>query len=136
MHAKGESTNDVDSSSEIKYDIEGRTAPNLPSTDGELNVSRIESDGRPKVRYTPEEERKVLLKTDLVLLPITTVLFTLSYLDRVSTSDIEATKCNYLINATHAIWQSNIGNAKIEGLVEGLNIKDYPTLTGESPSSS
>ncbi|CAO1620656.1 unnamed protein product [Sympodiomycopsis kandeliae] len=55
--------------------------------------------------YSNEEERKLVRKVDLVLLPTLTLLYLLSFLDR-----------------------SNIGNAKIAGLATDLKLGDqYPT---------
>ena len=55
--------------------------------------------------YTEAEEKRLIRKIDWLLLPILTVLYLLSFLDR-----------------------SNIGNAKIEGLVTDIGIRDYNTL--------
>lgn len=52
-----------------------------------------------------KEEVKLVRKIDWLVLPILTILYLLSFLDR-----------------------SNIGNAKIEGLVTDLQIKDYSSL--------
>lgn len=55
--------------------------------------------------YTDEEERKLVRKIDLILLPTLTILYLLSFLDR-----------------------SNIGNAKIDGMVVDLGLgNQYPT---------
>ncbi|KAI9321144.1 major facilitator superfamily domain-containing protein [Zopfochytrium polystomum] len=59
----------------------------------------------PAIEYTAEEERRVVRKIDLKVVPILTVLYLLSFLDR-----------------------SNIGNARIEGLVADIGIKDYSFL--------
>jgi hypothetical protein len=54
--------------------------------------------------FTPEQEKRVLRKMDLRLIPMLSVLYLLAFLDR-----------------------GNIGNAKIEGLVEdlGLTSQEY-----------
>ncbi|KAK0535033.1 hypothetical protein OC834_001680 [Tilletia horrida] len=52
--------------------------------------------------FTPAEEKKLLRKVDFLIVPIFTLLYLLSFLDR-----------------------SNIGSAKIEGLVKGIGITDY-----------
>jgi hypothetical protein len=54
--------------------------------------------------FTPEQEERVLRKMDLRLIPMLSVLYLLAFLDR-----------------------GNIGNAKIEGLVEdlGLTSQEY-----------
>lgn len=55
--------------------------------------------------YTDEEERRLVRKVDLLLLPTLTILYLLSFLDR-----------------------SNIGNAKIDGMATDLKLgTDYPT---------
>jgi sugar phosphate permease len=59
----------------------------------------------PPFEYTESEERKIVRKIDFLLLPILTILYLLSFLDR-----------------------SNIGNAKIEGLVTDVGVTDYSTL--------
>ncbi|KAM0786264.1 hypothetical protein ACM66B_007063 [Microbotryomycetes sp. NB124-2] len=66
--------------------------------------SRDDSDGSREflnVTYTPEEERKLVRKLDLVLLPGLTFLYLLSFLDR-----------------------ANVGNAKLYGMLTDLGITD------------
>ncbi|PWN44193.1 MFS general substrate transporter [Ceraceosorus guamensis] len=58
------------------------------------------------VVYDAAEEKRLLRKIDWLLLPILTSLYLLSFLDR-----------------------SNIGNAKIEGIVDDIRLRDYPTAT-------
>lgn len=59
----------------------------------------VDTASHGEVRYTRQEERRLVRKIDIVVVPILLVLYLLSFLDR-----------------------SNIGNAKLEGLV-----KDYST---------
>ncbi|SOV03046.1 related to TNA1 - High affinity nicotinic acid plasma membrane permease [Ustilago sp. UG-2017a] len=56
------------------------------------------------VSYTRQEERKLVRKVDYLVVPILLVLYLLSFLDR-----------------------SNIGNAKLDGLVKDINLRDYST---------
>lgn len=56
-------------------------------------------DGRNSVPIAKEMERKIIMKTDLHVLPILFLLFLVSFVDR-----------------------TNIGNAKIEGLTTGLHM--------------
>ncbi|SNX81325.1 related to TNA1 - High affinity nicotinic acid plasma membrane permease [Melanopsichium pennsylvanicum] len=56
------------------------------------------------VQYTRSEERKLVRKIDFVVVPILLVLYLLSFLDR-----------------------SNIGNAKLDGLVKDIKLNDYST---------
>lgn len=51
--------------------------------------------------YSPEQRKKVKRKVDIRLLPMLAILYLISHIDR-----------------------ANIGNAKIEGLAEDLNLKD------------
>jgi hypothetical protein len=59
----------------------------------------------PTLDYTEAEEKRLVRKLDWKLLPILTVLYLLSFLDR-----------------------SNLGNAKIEGLITDVGVKDYSNL--------
>ncbi|KAJ3128129.1 hypothetical protein HK100_009346 [Physocladia obscura] len=65
----------------------------------------VVADPETKVTWTPEEEKTLLNKIDWHVLPILTLLYLLSFLDR-----------------------TNIGNAKLDGLIPALGIKDYSTL--------
>lgn len=58
-----------------------------------------DSDIPPQLEYDPEIEKRVIRKCDLRVVPPTLILFAMSFLDRV-----------------------NIGNAKIQGLTEDLNM--------------
>ncbi|KAK0554230.1 hypothetical protein OC846_000939 [Tilletia horrida] len=69
----------------------GFDSPVEPSEDGAL--------------YTKAEERHVLRKIDLLIVPIFTLLYLLSFLDR-----------------------TNIGAAKLDGLVKGIGITDYSNV--------
>lgn len=64
----------------------------------------VETTSHGEVRYTRTEERRLVRKIDVVVVPILLVLFLLGFLDR-----------------------SNIGNAKLDGLVEDINLRDYST---------
>lgn len=64
-------------------------------------------NGESPPSYTAEEDRKLVRKLDLSLLPPLTLLYLLSFLDR-----------------------SNIANARIEGLATDLNITGDQYLTG------
>ncbi|CAD6884567.1 unnamed protein product [Tilletia laevis] len=55
--------------------------------------------------YTREEEKKLMRKVDFMIVPIFTLMYLLSFLDR-----------------------TNIGAAKIEGLVQAIGIKDYNNI--------
>ncbi|EPQ31951.1 uncharacterized protein PFL1_00150 [Pseudozyma flocculosa PF-1] len=57
------------------------------------------------VEYTKEEETRLVRKIDLVVVPILMFLYLLSFLDR-----------------------SNIGNARIEGLIDDVGITDYSSI--------
>ncbi|KAJ1558911.1 hypothetical protein HK405_012757, partial [Cladochytrium tenue] len=61
--------------------------------------------GSSPLAYSKEEERRLIAKIDRTVVPILTILYLLSFLDR-----------------------SNIGNAKLEGLVADIGIRDYSTL--------
>ena len=63
-----------------------------------LSDESISSQGR-SVPITKEAERKIIMKTDLHVLPILFLLFLVSFVDR-----------------------TNIGNAKIMGLTDGLHM--------------
>ncbi|KAJ3551179.1 hypothetical protein NM688_g4859 [Phlebia brevispora] len=62
-------------------------------------ASSVGSAERPPMQLTPEEERRIYRKIDLRLLPILTIMYLASYLDR-----------------------GNIGNAKLQGLTDQLHL--------------
>ncbi|SJX60036.1 related to TNA1-High affinity nicotinic acid plasma membrane permease [Sporisorium reilianum f. sp. reilianum] len=64
----------------------------------------VDTASHGEVRYTRQEERRLVRKIDFVVVPILLALYLLSFLDR-----------------------SNIGNAKLEGLVKDIKLKDYST---------
>ncbi|CDW97059.1 hypothetical protein [Sporisorium scitamineum] len=68
------------------------------------DVIVIDTPSHGEVRYTRQEERRLVRKIDFLVVPILLVLYLLSFLDR-----------------------SNIGNAKLEGLVKHIKLKDYST---------
>ncbi|KAN0066536.1 hypothetical protein ACQY0O_000630 [Thecaphora frezii] len=57
------------------------------------------------IQYTKEEETRLVRKVDWVVVPVLMILYLLSFLDR-----------------------SNIGNAKIEGLIDDVGITDYSSI--------
>ena len=68
------------------------------------NLITVDTPSHGQVQYTRQEERRLVRKIDLVVVPILLVLYLLSFLDR-----------------------SNIGNAKLEGLVKDIKLRDYST---------
>ncbi|GAC93982.1 hypothetical protein PHSY_001551 [Pseudozyma hubeiensis SY62] len=68
------------------------------------HVIVVDTASHGEVRYTRQEERRLVRKIDIVVVPILLVLYLLSFLDR-----------------------SNIGNAKLDGLVADIKLKDYST---------
>ncbi|UZJ56306.1 hypothetical protein CBS101457_005626 [Exobasidium rhododendri] len=82
-----------------------QTASSSKANEGMVEEGSNSADSISSVNYTEAEERHLLRKIDWLLLPILTILYLLSFLDR-----------------------SNIGNAKIEGLVTDIGIKDYSSL--------
>lgn len=88
--------------------MDDKAAAPPSSNDGQAAEDGIDtnSDGTlTALEYTEAEEKRVIRKVDWLLLPILTILYLLSFLDR-----------------------SNIGNARIEGLVTDVGITDYSTL--------
>lgn len=79
----------------------------MSTSEVEAGVDQVHtsSDTLATLEYTDAEERQLVRKIDWLLLPILTLLYLLSFLDR-----------------------SNIGNAKIEGLVTDVGVTDYSTL--------
>ena len=69
--------------------------------------------------YTPDEEKAVIKKFDRRLVLFVALLYMLSFLDRSSMS-LSSLKDNY-----HANVQSDIGNARIAGMEEDLNLSSY-----------
>lgn len=69
--------------------------------------------------YTPDEEKAIMKKFDRRLVLFVALLYMLSFLDRSSMS-MSALKCNHLANI-----QSDIGNARIAGMEEDLNLSSY-----------
>ncbi|GAA6062306.1 hypothetical protein JCM10212_006858, partial [Sporobolomyces blumeae] len=63
------------------------------------------SDALPVVDYTPEDERRVVRKVDLFLMPGLTFLYLLSFLDR-----------------------SNVGNAKGAGMLKDIGLAHKPEV--------
>lgn len=85
-----------------KPDAEYATEVNTINRDTTLVTSNNDSDcyfEKPQDDWSDVDEKQVLKKIDWHLLPLVSVLYLLAYLDR-----------------------GNIGNAKIEGLAEDLNI--------------
>lgn len=76
---------------------------NIDKLSKEERIRRIDAmatkDGVTAESFADVDERKILRKMDLRLLPILTILYLMSFLDR-----------------------GNIGNAKIEGLTETLKM--------------
>ena len=72
-----------------------------PTYEEKIYLDDEYSDGQSgrAVPITKEVERKIIMKTDLHVLPILFVLFLVSFVDR-----------------------TNIGNAKIQGLTDGLHL--------------
>lgn len=62
-------------------------------------IEKQSHDAHSPPEFTPEMEKRVLRKMDLRLIPMLSLLYLLAFLDR-----------------------GNIGNAKIEGLLEDLNM--------------
>lgn len=120
-------------------EIEGAV---VPKTDGQGGSN----DALVDVDYTEAEERKVMRKVDAILIPILTLLYLLSFLDSkwcetarislffvgydyLSKSMILNLCFLFLFSFSFSRFAgSNIGNAKLEGLVTDLKIKDYNTL--------
>ena len=69
--------------------------------------------------YTPDEEKAVIKKFDRRLVLFVALLYMLSFLDRSSMS-FSSPKGNQLANI-----QSDIGNARIAGMEEDLNLSSY-----------
>ena len=69
--------------------------------------------------YTPDEEKAVIKKFDRRLVLFVALLYMLSFLDRSSMS-LSSLKGNHLANT-----QSDIGNARIAGMEEDLNLSSY-----------
>lgn len=69
--------------------------------------------------YTPDEEKAVIKKFDRRLVLFVALLYMLSFLDRSSMS-LSSRKGNQLANI-----QSDIGNARIAGMEEDLNLSSY-----------
>lgn len=74
---------------------------------GTHDESSIDNIDQPQeaFTFTEKEERQLVRKIDFLVVPILTLLYLLSFLDR-----------------------SNIGNAKIDGLVTDLKIRDYSSV--------
>lgn len=88
------------------------TEPSKALESADEGQTSTAADSFASIEYTPAEEKKLVRKIDWILLPITVLLYLLSFLDR-----------------------SNIGNAKIEGLVTDLGITDYSLLLSVSMQS-
>lgn len=72
--------------------------------------------------YTPEEEKKLLRSIDMFLMPTIFIMYLLSYMDRTKWVTILAVICTaHGIDADSA-WHSSIGNAKIAGMEDDLNM--------------
>jgi MFS family permease len=78
-----------------------------PFVAGDESPPSIGDDSQTKaiLPFDEKEERRLVRKVDIVVMPIVSILYLLSFLDR-----------------------SNIGNAKIEGMVTDLRITDYTSL--------
>ena len=72
---------------------------------GKVESTNTEVHDANTIEYTKEEERKLVRKIDFVVVPVLVILYLLSFLDR-----------------------SNIGNARIEGLVTDVGITDYSSI--------
>lgn len=84
---------------------QGSVSPTPSSLEHEkLDGEKRSASEQGEIAYDAVEERKLVRKIDWLLLPILTLLYLLSFLDR-----------------------SNIGNAKVEGIVADLGLRDYPT---------
>lgn len=66
--------------------------------------------------FTPDEEKALVRKIDLTLLPTIWVMYLLSYLDR---TKYVATSCVFFSLTTHFC---SIGNAKISGMETDLDL--------------
>lgn len=82
----------------------GKEASLSEAHEAQMDVFVVTTASHGEVRYTRQEERKLVRKIDFVVVPILLVLYLLSFLDR-----------------------SNIGNAKLDGLVKDINLRDYST---------
>lgn len=80
--------------------MEEKTAKSLnpPELPEVVNSRQVYDDD--SIDFDPKEQARILRKVDFYLLPIITLLYLMSFLDR-----------------------SSIGNAKISGLVKDLNLK-------------
>ncbi|PWN49580.1 MFS general substrate transporter [Violaceomyces palustris] len=94
------SSNPIKEKAESLTSSQGRVASTPGESQGDGNHQVAST-----ITYTREEEKRLVRKIDWLTVPILTALYLLSFLDR-----------------------SNIGNAKIEGLVTDLGIKDYGAL--------
>ncbi|CAN9311817.1 unnamed protein product [Alternaria alternata] len=80
----------------------------------EANGSDRSTDG--EFTWTPEEEKKVRRKLDRVIVPLTTFLYLLCFLDRYGPFHYtQKLFADYL-------YSVNVGNARIQGMAEDLNL--------------
>lgn len=83
------------------------------SKDQEANGSDRSTD---EFTWTQEEETAVRRKLDRVIVPLTTLLYLLCFLDRYETQDFEQ------VIFTNLWCSANVGNARIQGMKEDLNL--------------
>lgn len=80
----------------------------------EANGSDRSTDG--EFTWTPEEEKKVRRKLDRVIVPLTTFLYLLCFLDRYGPFHYtQKLFADYF-------YSVNVGNARIQGMAEDLNL--------------
>ena len=73
-------------------------------SEAQTDVAIVTTSTHGVVEYTRHEERRLVRKIDFVVVPILLALYLLAFLDR-----------------------SNIGNAKLDGLVKDIDLRDYST---------
>jgi len=86
---------------------------------GEITSKEIENVGPDAPFWSPEEEKALVRKIDLVLLPMVWTMYLLSYMDR--TKYVDSGGPWYRGRVTDTLPHS-IGNAKISGMETDLDL--------------
>ncbi|SYW83178.1 uncharacterized protein UBRO2_05069 [Ustilago bromivora] len=84
--------------------LSGKEASLSEAHEAGTATTTIHTTSHGTISYTRQEECKLICKVDYLIVPILLVLYLLSFLDH-----------------------SNIGNAKLDGLVKDINLCDYST---------
>lgn len=95
-----------------------------PSNDKESiqHVDEVIAVEEEKIVVAPEMLKKLLRKLDLRLLPVLCALYLMAYLDRCVQS---RSNSSGIKDFTDSVISSNIGNAKLGGLIEDTNTTTF-----------